>query len=168
MAVDPYVPVNAADAPRRSVTIPPAHRWTADRPGDMVPGSGDLRGDPGPDSGYALTLATAFRDRLDVAYPETAHDAEVVGAELAMRRGSIFGRAPIMADLELAFTLFGWLGGAPPELVEWRRFAVADIGHAYPRRRALVNDVPEASLRIRPEEARSQLSRWRGLLGVPG
>lgn len=168
MAVDPYVPVNAEDAPRRSVAIPPAKRWVAARPGDLVPaGAGNLQGATGPDSGYALTLAQRFHDQVEVVFPETAHDAEGVAAELAMRRASILGRAPIAADLELTFTLFGWLGGAPPELVEWRRFAAADIGHAYPRRRALVNAVPASTLRLSAAEARGQLSRWRELLGVP-
>jgi NADH:ubiquinone oxidoreductase subunit F (NADH-binding) len=31
------------------------------------------------------------------------------------------------SDLEVAFTLFGWLGAPPPELLEWRRFGVAGV-----------------------------------------
>ncbi len=166
MAVDPYLPVSGDDTPRRSVAIPPASGWRAIRPGDLLPVSGELRGSPCPDGGYALTLAARFHDRLEVVSPETARDAEEVGSELAMRRASMFGRAPVTADLDLAFTLFGWLGGAPADLVEWRRLAAAGASHDYPARRALVNAVPEATLRLRPEEARTQLTRWRELLGI--
>lgn len=172
MAVDPYVPTQAEDAPRESVRVPPPKGWRAVRPGDLVPGEkpcppGILFGTPGPDSGYALTLAQRFHGRLEIAAPETGHDAMAVAAELAMRRAALFGRAPVMADLDLAFTLFGWLGGASPELKEWRRLAVAGAAHDYPRRRALVDAVPEATLRLKPgEEVRAALGNWRALLGV--
>jgi hypothetical protein len=90
-----------------------------------------------------------------------------VGAELAMRRAAMFGRAPVLADLELAFMLFGWLGGASPELREWRRQAVAGAAHGYPRRRALVEAVPEATLRLTPgDDVRAGLGNWRALLGI--
>ena len=174
MAVDPYVPIRSEDAPRRSVAIPAARGWRATRPGDLVAGDSGLApdarlaGSPGPDGGYALTLAKRFRGRLETVEPETRHDAELIGAEVAMRRASMFGRAPISADLELAFTLFGWLGGAPPELVEWRRLAAAGVGHAYPRRRTLVNAIPEVILRRSAEEVRGDLGRWRELLGQTG
>ena len=81
MAVDPYVPVGPEDAPRRSLAIPPAGGWRAVRPGDLDPVigigcKGVLFGTPGPDSGYALTLAPRFRDRVKVVAPESVGDAE--------------------------------------------------------------------------------------------
>ncbi len=166
MAVDPYVPTRPEDAPRRSVAIPPAQGWRAVRPGDLEPGwpSGCLLGSPAPDAGYALTLAEQFHDRLEVVPPETAHDAEKLASEVAMKRAGLFGRAPVSADLEVAFTLFGWLGDAPPDLVEWRRFTVAGMGHDYFRRRALVDRVRPEVLRRRPEEIRRDLPRWQELL----
>jgi hypothetical protein len=172
MAVDPYVPTAAEDAPRESVRIPPPPGWRAVRPGDLVPGErpfppGRLFGSPGPDSGYALTLAQRFHGRLEIVNPETEHDAMAVAAELAMRRAGLFGRAPVTVDLELAFTLFGWLGAATPELVEWRRLTVAGAAHDYARRRRLVESVPEATLRLKPgEDVRAALGNWRKLLGV--
>jgi len=157
MAVDPYVPVAPEDAPRQSLPIPPARGWRAERPGDLDPVvgvgcQGLLFGTPGPDSGYALTLAGRFRDRITVVAPETIDDAEGLAAGLAMRRAALLGRAPVVADLEVAFRLFGWLGDPPPELVEWRRFAVAGVGHDYARRLVLIDAVPEEVLRRRPEE----------------
>ena len=169
MAVDPYVPTRPEDAPRRSVAIPPAKGWHANRPGDLGAGqpAGDLLGSPGPDGGYALTLAKRFADRIRVAAPETAHDALAVAAELAMKRASMFGRAPVAADLEVAFTLFGWLGDPPAELVGWRRLAAAGAGHDYPRRRGLVDAVPEAVLRRPPGDIGPGDGWWRELVAVP-
>jgi hypothetical protein len=171
MAVDPYVPTRPEDAPRRSVAIPAAAGWRAVRPGDIVPAAvpgrtGVLFGTPGPDSGYALTLAERFHDQVTVVRPETFHDAEAIAAQVAMRRGGLFGRAPVRADVELGFTLFGWLGEPPAELVEWRRLAVAGIDHDYPRRVGLVEAIPESVLKQRPDEIRVRLSDWRQLLGL--
>jgi hypothetical protein len=166
MAVDPYVPTRPEDAPRRSVAIPPAQGWRAVRPGDLEPGrlDGCYLGSPAPDAGYALTLAQRFHDRLTLAAPETAHDAEAVASEVAIKRAGLFGRAPVPADLEVAFTLFGWLGDAPADLAEWRRLAVAGLAEQYFRRRALVDRVPKDILRRSPEEIRQGLPRWREML----
>ena len=171
MAVDPYVPTRPEDAPRRSVAIPPARGWRAVRPGDLDPGApigrgGVLFGTPGPDSGYALRLAEHFHDRIAVVPPETAHDAETLAAHLAMRRGGLFGRAPVQADVELGFTLFGWLGDPPADLVEWRRLAAAGVSHDYARRVRLVEAIPEWVARHRIDDIRARLSDWRHLLGL--
>lgn len=171
MAVDPYVPTRPEDAPRRSVAIPPAAGWKADRPGDIDPAGrsgrdGVLFGTPGPDSGYALTLAERFHDQITAVFPETLHDAEFLAAGVAMRRAATFGRAPVRADVELGFVLFGWLGDAPADLVEWRRKAAAGVGHDYPRRVSLVEAIPELVLRQTPDQVRAQLPEWRHLLGL--
>ena len=172
MAVDPYVPTRPEDAPRRSVAIPPAQGWKAVRPGDLEPAAGPGRrngvlfGTPGPDSGYALTLAKRFHDQITAAFPETVHDAESLAAHVAMRRGGVFGRAPVSADVELAFTLFGWLGDAPADLVEWRRKAVAGVDHNYARRVRLVEAIPEWVIRQRPDQVRERAGDWKHLLGL--
>ena len=171
MAVDPYVPTRPEDAPRRSIAIPPAQGWRAARPGDIDPAVGSGRkgllfGTPGPDSGYALTLAERFGERITAVRPETLHDAETIGAQVAMRRGGLFGRAPVATDVELGLTLFGWLGDAPADLVEWRRLAVAGISHDYPRRITLVEAIPEWVIGQRPDQARERLSDSRHLLGL--
>jgi hypothetical protein len=70
-------------------------------------------------------------------------------------------------DVELGLTLFGWLDDAPPDLIEWRRLAVAGIGHDYPRRITLVEAIPEAVIRQRPDEVLARLGEWRQLLGLP-
>jgi hypothetical protein len=171
MAVDPYVPTRQEDAPRRSVAIPPAAGWKAVRPGDIDPAVGSGRkgvlfGTPGPDSGYALTLAERFHDQISAVRPETVHDAGALAAQVAMRRGGLFGRAPVRADVELGFTLFGWLGDAPGDLVEWRRKAVAGVAHDYAQRVSIVEAIPELVLGQTPDRIRAQLSEWRHLLGL--
>jgi hypothetical protein len=171
MAVDPYVPTRPEDAPRRSVAIPPAVGWKAVRPGDLDPAEpihkkGNLFGTPGPDSGYALTLAERFHDRISVVFPETVHDAEELGAQFAMRRAGVLGRAPIQPDVELGLTLFGWLGDPPADLVEWRRLAVANVAHDYARRTTLIEAIPEWVVRHRVDDIRTRMGEWRHLLGL--
>jgi hypothetical protein len=127
---------------------------------------GVLFGSPGPDSGYALTLAEHFHGQITAVFPETAHDAESVAASVAMRRGGVFGRAPVRADVELGFTLFGWLGDPPADLVEWRRKAVAGAAHHYARRTSLVEAIPEWVIRQQPDQIRERMSDWKHLLGL--
>ena len=65
MPTDPFVPSELADRPRHRQNLPPglapppARDWRADRPGDQggAPVEGDLLGRPGPNVGYAYTLA---------------------------------------------------------------------------------------------------------------
>ena len=166
MAIDPYVPTRAEDTPRRSVPIPPSRGWRADRPGELGPEqpTGRLLGVPGPDGGYALQLAERFRDRLETAFPERLEDVMAVGAALAMKRAAMFGRAPVVEDLELAFGLLGWLGGAPADLIEWRRHAVAGASHHYAERRTVVDAVPASMLRTPSTDLVAMLASWRDWL----
>jgi hypothetical protein len=89
--------------------------------------------------------------------------AAVVG--IATRRAAIFGRAPILADLEHAAKLWGLLGGAPKELVEFRQSKFKGVGHDYTRLRSLVASIPEESLE-RPGSSFEMTEGWRKLLGV--
>ena len=111
----------------------------------------------GPDQGYALELATRFKDRLALEPGEHAEDVLSGAVAIALRRAAIFGRAPISADIELALRLFGCLVGdrgaaVPGELVAWRREHLAGAAHDYWARRALADAVPEATLRLSPCE----------------
>ena len=53
--------------------------------------------------------------------PSTFRIAPTSRLNLALKRASLFGRAPVVHDLEVAFTIWGFLGAAPPELVALRR-----------------------------------------------
>src|SRR3546814_16118439 len=50
---------------------------------------------------------------------------------LAIKRASRFGRGPVITDVEIGFTLLGYLGNASPELARWRAHDLAGIAPAY-------------------------------------
>ena len=80
-----------------------------------------------------------------------------------MRRASLYGRAPVMHDLRIAFTIWGFLD--PPRRPSWSTIrrplfeGVADSLHHYEELRALVDSVPEATLRLTPDQVRSSYPR---------
>ena len=169
MAAPEYVPTSIGQQPRRGLPLPPARPWTADRPADLGPGQprGAAFGNPGPDQGYGLKLARRFADRLVMAEGEHADDAVAGCLGVALRRASLFGRAPVIHDFEIAFTVWGFLGEAPPDLVALRRPRFEAVDHHYPEQRAIADQVPEATLRLTPAEVKQRWpSEWRALLGV--
>ena len=128
-------------------------------------------GSQGPDQGFGLKLANRFRERIVVTPGESADDAVQGCLNVALRRSSIYGRAPVVHDLTLAFTIFGYLDAdAPAQLVAHRRRAfegVANAAHHYAEGRALVDAVPEATFRLTPEQAGAAYrTGWRGLIGA--
>jgi len=178
MAADPFVADTLDDEPRQrpnlapGVSMPPARAWVADRPGDEVASGqphGRLFGTPGPNIGYAGTLAHRLGDRLALGPHEHLDDALAVASELAMKRAASYGRAPVLADLECAALILGYLGGCDPDDALWRAEATADAAHDYPTRRAVCDATDLAGLRRTPEdvrrdarELRTQLrSAWR-------
>ena len=169
MAAPEHVPSNLGSQPRRGLPLPPARPWTAVRPSDLGPGQprGPRLGSPGPDQGYALRLAEGFGDRLEVAEGETVEGAIAGGVGVALRRASLFGRAPVIHDLTVAFTIWGFLGGAPRELVELRRPLFQAAAHDYEAQRAIVDQVPVETLRAPHEAVLSRFpGEWRALLGL--
>jgi hypothetical protein len=169
MAAPDWVPVALPDQPRRALDLPPARQWMADRPGDLDHGQplGPRLGRPGPDQGYALKLADMLRDRVKVTPPEEVDDALAGCVAIALKRASLFGRAPVMQDIELALRLWGFLDDDPPaELVEVRRHYFPGAGHHYWEQRAVTDLVPEETLRLTPAQVAERLSDWRSLLAV--
>ena len=101
---------------------------------------------------------------------ESVGDAVAGCTAIALRRASLYGRAPVIHDLRIAFTIWGYFDAEPPgELVDLRRplfEGVADSLHHYDERRALVDSVPEATLRMTPAQvAAAYPGSWRTLLG---
>lgn len=168
MAAPEYVPTTLAERPRTGLKLPAAEGWTAHRPSDLGPAQpvGTDLGNPGPDQGYALVLARHFRDRLVLEEGEHADDAVAGCLGVALRRAALYGRAPVVHDLEIAFRVWGFLGDAPAELVELRRPLFQAVSHHYWERRHIVDLVPEATLRLSPAQVRQRFPRdWKGLLG---
>jgi hypothetical protein len=165
---DPFVPPDPSARPRQQqnlppgVALPPANDWRPDRPGDLGPDQpgGALFGRPGPNVGYAYTLAQRAKDRLRLGPHEHAGDAIAVIAEVAGKRASRFGRAPVIGDIDCAIAILGYDGTASEEFVKARAALVHEAGHEYRRRRALVDAVPDTLLRDKSPHA-ADIEAWR-------
>jgi hypothetical protein len=153
MAAPEYVPVPPTEDPRVYGSPPRLEEpWWPDRPGELVDRgqpSGPLLGAQGPDLGYALKLANSFRDRLVLTEHEHADDVISGCTAVAMKRSALFGRAPVIHDLTVAFTIWGYLEEAPDELVAFRAPLFAEVSHYHhwAERRRIVDLVPEDLLR---------------------
>jgi hypothetical protein len=166
---DPFVPADPADRPRQQqnlppgAALPPARRWEAARPGDHVAPvpEGPLFGTPGPNVGYAYTLAEHAEDRIRLAPHEELADVIPVVAEVAGRRAALFGRAPVIHDVDDAIQLFGWDGSADADFTRARTLLVQDAGHDYYRRREIVDSVPEELFRRPRGELGNAVYEWR-------
>jgi hypothetical protein len=169
VAAPEYVPVSLNELPRLKEPIPPPGAWKADRPADLKkPGQprGPQFGNPGPDQGYALTLARRFDDRLVLAQGEQKEDVVAGCLGVATKRSSLFGRAPVIYDVELAFTLWGFLDKAPEYLAEFRRPLFEGSRHHYREQRQISDLVPEETLRLTPAQVRDRLPQWREMLSI--
>ncbi|HBX78790.1 MAG TPA: hypothetical protein DEG43_14190 [Acidimicrobiaceae bacterium] len=153
MAAPEYVPVRAGTV-RHSYNSPP-HRegsWLADRPGELggLQPEGDRLGSPGPDQGFALKIASRFRGRLALSAGEHEADALAGAVAVALKRASLFGRAPVVHDLQAAFAVWGLLNAdAPAELVAKRTEMFEEVHHPhhYEALRAVADAVPAEVLR---------------------
>jgi hypothetical protein len=173
MAAPKFVPVSPVDRPRSYES--PDHipeSWQADRPAELAGRQpvGPQLGYQGPDQGYGLLLAERFREKLQLQQAEDADDAIQGCLGVALRRASLFGRAPTVHDFTVAFTTWGFLDPSPPAgLVELRRprfEGVRLVVHHYAEGRAIADAVPEATLRMSHQAVQDAYpDRWRELLG---
>lgn len=150
-----------------------ADPWMATRPADLDGRQpvGPGLGFQGPDQGYALKLAALERPNVRVQPDESVDDALAGATAIALRRASLFGRAPVMHDLRIALRIWGFLDPAPPaELVAARRprfLGLADAAHHYTATRALVDAVPESTLRATHDQiAAARPDDWPQLTGA--
>lgn len=174
MAAPRYAPAPALDRARvySSPDVAP-DSWVPDRPAE-IEGSqprGERLGWQGPDQGYVLTLAARIRNQVELAPGESADDALRGCAAIALRRASMYGRAPVMADLRVALGIWGFLHDSPPtELVSARKVLFEGLGHGahhYAECRSLVDIVPESTLRMTPDQVLAAMpGSWRELTGV--
>jgi hypothetical protein len=170
MAAPEYVPVEPAREVRTYESPPrKPDPWYAARPGELAGPQprGDLLGYQGPDQGYVLVLARRFEGKLVLTDGEREADAVAGCIGVALRRASLFGRAPVVHDLAVAFTLWGFMTDAPSELVELRRPLFAEVANPlhYVEQRRIADLVRESGLRLGPAEARAEHARdWRALL----
>jgi hypothetical protein len=175
MAAPEFVPTRPQQTVR-SYSSPPwrPDPWFADRPGEVRgrQPEGDQLGVPGPDQGYALLLAGRYSGR--VALSEGEHEADALAGATAIgtKRSAIFGRSPVLHDITVGLTVWGFLDPAPPEALlvvrrEW--FEEVHLPMHYTNLRRIADAVPEAVLR-RPHDAVAAAYRsdWRSCLDLGG
>lgn len=170
MAAPEFVPVKPIDDVR-TYESPPRRpfQWRAERPGDLDDGQpkGPRFGTPGPDQGYVLTLVPRFADKIHLGPGEHIEDVNAGVVAIAMKRASVFGRAPVIHDLTAAYALWGFLSpDVPVGLRDLRARAFAGVAspHHYFDLRRLVDAVPDDTLRL----AHNQISaaNWEELIDV--
>ena len=148
--------------------------WMPDRPAEIqgFQPEGDRLGYQGPDQGYVLTLAKLVRGTIIAAPGESVDDAIRGSINIGLRRASLFGRAPVMHDLTIALTIWGWLDPAPSAALLTRRRelfeGVANTNHHYTEGRRIADLVPEATLRSTPAAVAEAYrgGRWAELTGA--
>ncbi len=169
MSAPKFVPVATTGAFRDGEHLPPALAWNADRPAELAGAQprGDKLGSPGPGQGYALKLANRFHGKLVLSEGEHEHDVILGCLGVANKRASLFGRSPVIHDVEVAFRIFGFLGGdVPSDLRAYRRPLFEAAGHHYEVQRQIADLVPEETLRMDPQAIQRFVGAgdWRSLL----
>ena len=152
-----FVPIAEADQVRPALHLDVPGPWTTTRPAELtVPTAprGPSVGTPGPDSGFALRLANRHEHDLRLGEGEVAHDVLLGVALIASKRAALFGRAPCVYDVQFALGLWGFLGEVPVDQQAARRLAFSSLSHDYVAQRALVDQVPDETLRLAPGQAR--------------
>lgn len=174
MAAPRFSPVPPTERPRAYAS--PDHvpePWNPDRPGEIdgFQPDGPRLGAQGPDQGFALRIASKLRPKLELQDGEDADDVVQGCLGVALRRASIFSRAPVVHDWTIAFTIWGYYDADPPtELVELRRPMFEGLrhhGHHYLEARAVADMPPEQTLRMTPQQVTDAYpADWRELLGA--
>ncbi len=169
MTQPPHVPLQDTDRVRPSSLLPAPRAWYQGRPGEqdgLGPPVGPRFGSTGPDLGYGLKLAHRLAGRLEVPAGEHREDAVAGCFACGTRRSAYFGRAPVIHDMEWAYTLWGYLGGAPDDLVAWRAGLFRGAAEHYWDQRQIVDAVRPETLPLTPAQVRDRLPAWKELLIV--
>ena len=157
MSAPSYVP-NDANRGARVYASPPRRSgsWMADRPGELTgrQPEGVRLGSPGPDQGFVLRIAQRLADALVLGDGEHRGDAVAAVSAVALKRASLFGRAPVVHDVRAAIEILGFGANASSDLADWRRVAIEEAHHPhhYPKLRAIADAVP-ADVLHRPLDA---------------
>ncbi len=66
--------------------------------------------------------------------------------------------------MEWAYGLWGFLGGAPEDLVAWRKPMFRGAAEDYWAQRLIVDAIRPETLRLTPDQVRERLPEWKDLL----
>lgn len=164
-----YVPISSTEKIRPVRRLPAPRQWVPNRPSDLASGPfpvGSALGTPGPDQGYAYQLVDRFDGKLILADEEHEHDAKAGSVAVALGRASLFGRSPVIYDIEAAMLLWGFLGDPPADLIDYRKSLFRGAAEDYWCRRRIAASVPESALRLSPQMLRGRQKEWRAVLGI--
>lgn len=164
-----HVPLQASDRVRPSAILPAPRGWYLNRPAeqtDLEAPSGPRFGATGPDLGYGLKLARRLAPRLQLQADEHLEDAVAGGFASGSKRAAYFGRAPVTYDMEWAFGLWGFLGDAPKDLIEWRQRLFRGAAEHYWDQREIVDAIRPEALALSPAQVGQRLAGWKELLIV--
>ncbi len=164
-----FVHESKSDSVRPTQRLSVAKPWTQSRVAELSkPGqpSGHYMGYQGPDQGYAISLANSFEEELVTNGPASKHDAITGCVQVALRRASLFGRAPCRTDLEFAFTLFGFIGEAPESLTKARDEWFAGCDHDYWSQRAIADLVSPEVLKLSLSDLKDKMEDWTKLISI--
>ena len=177
MAAPEHVPTEPAQKVR-AYASPPRRpdTWRVERPADFAgerrQPAGARLGSQGPDQGYALKLAKLLEPELALTDGEHGRDALAGIVAVGLKRASLLGRAPVIHDLRVGATLFGFLDrDADRRLVELRKGLFEEVGHFhhYAELRHIADLVPDDVLRQTPEQVRQRFEAdWRDQLAIDG
>ena len=174
MAAPKFAPVDPTERPRAYESpnaVPDS--WMLGRPGEIdgKQPAGSYLGHQGPDQGFALTIARRVSGRIRVQAGESLDDAIRGTVAIALRRASLYGRAPVIHDVTFALTIWGWLLDTPPaDLLSRRKELFGGLGHAahsYYEARELVDLVPDTTFKLSNEQLASQMPMsWKAFTGA--
>ena len=162
-----YVPIATVDRMRPIDRLPVPAGWRSERPAEVanpVQPHGPRFGSTGPDLGYGLKLARRFSPKLVLTEGEEPEDAIAGCFAVGAKRASLFGRAPVIYDMAFAFTLWGFLPGAPADLAAYRKPLFQGASHHYWEQREIVDRVKEATFRLTPTQVQDRLADWKSLI----
>ncbi|HPB46674.1 MAG: hypothetical protein M9952_08795 [Microthrixaceae bacterium] len=139
--------------------------WHADRPGELDgrQPEGDRLGAPGPDPGYVDRLVDTVESSLKLGHHEHLADVREAIAVVALKRASLFGRAPVIHDVTAAVTALGFDQAPPSGDAGERRAALLEEchhPHFYVRLRSIA-DLVEAEVLAQPAaKITSAVANW--------
>ncbi|MBA4809299.1 MAG: hypothetical protein CBC37_00195 [Acidimicrobiaceae bacterium TMED77] len=170
MAAPQYVPTPVQQDKHYQSSKKTKHNSGISRPAEISVNQAHRSGtgNPGPDQGFALRLVKGFKESVYLSASENWSDASEVAVITALKRASLFGRAPCHYDLEAGFCAWGYLDPEPSkDLLEIRETYFPHIGssHNYLKRRKVADAVISSALRQSHKEiCRTYELDWRNLI----
>ena len=170
MAAPKYVPSPVQQSKYYQSTRKTKHSSGVLRPAEVFKHNVNQEGmgHPGPDQGYALRLVKQFKDKVFLVSGEHWEDASEVAVLTALKRASLFGRAPCTFDIEVGLCIWGYLDPNPEdELVDLRKENFGHIGsaHNYLTRRKVSDAISSTGLKRSPELIRMEYEQnWRAMI----